>query len=365
MKVRISREHLLKGIQTTYPIIPNRSTLPILSHILLETHKDSLHLSGTDLELAISSSVPAEVIEEGAITIPAKRFTDLIKELPNTTLQINTKKNQQVNIECERGLFKIMGLPKEEFPHLPHIENQDSLIIDQGLLQAMLNLTTFAVSRDESRYILTGTLFVSKDGWLRLVATDGRRLAFVEKEAMTPTKGEHQVVVPLKTITELHRLLGEAVTLKILIKENQIAFDLGNTQLISRLIEGKFPNYEQVMPPESPQKLKVAREALLLATRRIGLWTTQDSPSIRFDIKNDHLILSKQTPEVGEAHEELQAHYNGPEFSIGFNPTYLIDVLKALPNGDVELELPGPDRPGVIRTKDHYLYIVLPMQLNP
>ncbi len=364
MKIQISREHLLKGIQTVYPVVPNRSTLPILSHILLETRKDALHLAGTDLEIGISCSVPAQVQEEGAITIPAKRFFDLVKELPNITLQISTRKNQQVSIESEKGLFKIVGLPKEEFPRLPSIENQNNLVIDQEVLQVMLSLTAFAASRDESRYVVTGLLFVVRNDGLRLVATDGHRLAMVEKEVRIPTKMEREVVVPFKAITELHRLLGEGPTLKISFKENQIAFDLGNTQLVSRLIEGKFPNYEPVIPSEAPQKLAVSREPLLLAAKRISLWTTQESPFIRFDLRLDHLILSKQTPEVGEAHEEVKASYSGPEFSVGFNPEYLIDVLKALPEGEVQFELPGPDKPGVIRTKDRYLYMVMPI-INP
>lgn len=366
MKIQISRDDLLKGIQTVHSVIPLRSTLPILSHILLETQKDSIRLVGTDLELGIACSVPAQIVEEGAITIPAKRFSDLVKELPETHLTITTRKNQQVSIEYARGLFKIMGLPKEEFPRLPNIENNPELMVmDQGVLQAMLGLTAFAVSRDESRYVLTGTLLISKDDEVVLVATDGRRLAMIERRAMSAPKGNRQAIIPFKAVEELHRLLEQNQTVKILMKENQIYFDLGNTQIFSRLIEGKFPNYEQVIPQESPQKLTASREDLLLAARRISLWTTSDSPSIRFDLKQNQLVLSKQTPEIGEAHEELQTQYSGQEFSVGFNPAYLIDVLKALPDSEVALELPGPDRPGVIRTKDHYLYIVLPMQLNP
>lgn len=346
------------------PIIPTKSTLPILSHILIEAKKDQLRLAGTDLELGISCVIPAQVQEEGAVAIPAKRFGDLVKELPNTNLTLTAKKNQQISVESERGIFKIMGLPKEEFPHLPQTEDKEILTMDQGLLQAMLSLTAFAISRDESRYVLTGILLISKGGSLRLVATDGRRLAMVERQATSTMKTEHQVIIPQKAITELHRLLSDGQPIKIAIRENQISFDLGHARLISRLIEGKFPNYEQVIPPESPQKLKIQREPFLLATKRISLWATQDSPSVRLDLKSNQLIVSKQTPEVGEAHEELQANYNGPEFSVGFNPNYLVDALKVLPEGEVEFELPGPDRPGVIRTKDHYVYIVLPMQLS-
>lgn len=364
MKVLISRDNLLKGIQTVYPAVPSRSTLPILAHLLIEAKKDTLQITATDLEFGISTQVPAEVAEEGAIAVPAKRIYDLVKELPGEGLHLGAKKNQQMTLECGKRLFRILGLAKEEFPHLPSASGGEMVVIDQGVLQSMLTLTAFSVSRDESRYVLTGTLFVTKNDWLRLVSTDGRRMAMVEREVKINGHVEQQKIVPEKVLLELTRLLGEGPTVKIAIKENQIAFDLGNTLLISRLIEGKFPNYEQVIPPQSPNKLAISREEFLMAARRISLWSTQDSPSIRLDLRPSQLLLSKQTPDVGEAHEELPAQYDGPEFSIGFNPTYLIDVLKVLPDGQVEFELPGPDRPGVIRTKDHYLYVVLPMQLN-
>ena len=364
MKLRVSRENLHKALQTVYPAVPSRSTLPILSHLLIEGKKEGVQVTGTDLELGISTMAPAEVSEEGAIAIPAKRLMDLIKELPNEMLQLTAKKNQQVSIECGRGSFKILGLAKEEFPKMPAAGGQDTLVIDQGVLQAMLSLTAFSVSKDESRYVLTGVLFINRKGWLRLVSTDGRRMAMVERQAKSAPPIDSQRIVPEKTISELLRLLGDGPTVKITMKENQISFDLDSTVVVSRLIEGKFPNYEQVIPSESPNKLTVSREELLLATRRIGLWSTQDSPSVRFDLKTDELTISKQTPEVGEAQEQLKVEYSGPEFSVGFNPSYLVDVLKVLSDGNVEFELPGPDRPGVIRTKDHYLYVVLPMQLT-
>ena len=364
MKASISRENLLRGLQTVYPAAPSKSTLPILSHILIDAKNNNLQITATDLELGISTQIPAEVAEEGAIAVPAKRIYDLIKELPGEPLHISARKNQQLTLECGRRLFRVMGLPREEFPKLPSVSGTDPITIDQGVLQAMLALTLFSVSKDESRYVLTGILFSIKNGWLRLVSTDGRRMAMVEREAKNSGQGEHHRIVPEKTLTELVRLLGDGPVLKISLKENQIAFDLGSTMIISRLIDGKFPNYEQVIPPQSPNKLMVSREELLMAARRISLWSTQDSPSIRLDLKSNQMVLSKQTPEVGEAHEELPIQYDGPEFSVGFNPAYLIDVLKVLSDGNIELEIPGPDRPGVIRTKDHYLYIVLPMQLN-
>ena len=364
MKLALARDNLLRGLQTIYPIVPIRGTLPILTHILLEAKKETIQMTATDLELGISTILPAEVAEEGAVAIPAKRFYELVKELPNETLHLSAKKNQQLSLECGKRLFKIMGLPKEEFPHLPTPNNTAGIVIDQPVLQAMLSLTTFAVSKDENRYVLTGVLFTTQNGWLRLVSTDGRRMAMVEREAKTGGEAEQQRVVPEKALGDLSRLLEENATVKITLRDNQIGFDLGNTFLVTRLIEGKFPNYEQVIPTQSPNKLIAQREEFLMAARRISLWTTPESPSIRLELKPDKLILSKQTPEVGEAQEEIQVKYRGPEFSIGFNPTYLIDVLKVLSDGHVELELPGSEKPAVIRTKDHYLYVVLPMQLT-
>ncbi len=364
MKARILRENFLKGIQTVSPIVPTRSTLPILSHLLIETKKDAIQITGTDLEIGITTTIPAEILEEGSIAIPAKRLSDLLKELPNEMLQLGSKKNQQASIECGKGVFKIMGLSKEEFPHLPHSVSHEAISIQQNLLQKMLSLVVFSVSKDESRYVLTGILFVSKKNTLRLVATDGRRMAMIDREVKSAPAGEQNRIVPEKTINELIRLLGGEEAVKISFKESQIVFDLGNTILISRLIDGKFPNYEQVIPAESPHRLRASREEFLLAVRRIGLWSTQESPSIRFDLAADKLTVSKQTPEVGEAHEQITVEYSGPEFSIGFNPNYLIDVLKVLPEEQIEIELPGPDRPGVMRTKEHYVYIVLPMQLS-
>ncbi|PIQ82477.1 MAG: DNA polymerase III subunit beta [Candidatus Omnitrophica bacterium CG11_big_fil_rev_8_21_14_0_20_64_10] len=364
MKIKVSQEQLHKGIQTISSVIPNKATLPVLSHILLEAKDGALRMAGTDLEIGISCTVPAEVTDEGATTVPAKRFGDLVKELPKGELLISTRKNNQTTIECPQGLFKVLGLPKEEFPRIYADKDKEAVSMDQGVLEAMLNLTTFAVSHDESRYVLNGLLFIVKGGDIRFVATDGRRLASIERKCKSISKGEHRAIVPLKAVSELRRLLQEGQAAEISIKESQAVFDLGNTQLITRLIEGKFPDFERVIPDESPQKLTISKDTLLSAARRISLWATQESPSIRFDLKANNLVVSKQTPEVGDAHEELKAKYSGEEFSVGFNPDYLIDVLKALPDGDVAIELPGPDRPGVIRTKDQYLYIVLPMQLN-
>ncbi len=365
MRVTLENGVLVKGIHALQNTINTRSTLPILANTLIETKNNQLQLSGTDLELGITTTIPAQIHEPGATTIPIKRFGDLIKELPQHPVTLTVKKNHITIVECGNSHFKLMGLPPEEFPKLPTLTEQNPLQLPQQTLLTMLNLTAFAMSHDETRYILNGAFMTAKKGHLRLVTTDGRRLAMMEHPIpnFSPSQ-EYQAIIPTKTIHELHRLLGADEIVKISFGNNQVKFDLGPTTIISRTIEGEFPDYEQVIPPEAPTKAKLPREALLLAIRRASLWTTQESQSIKFDLAKDKLVVSKQTPELGEAREEVDAEYRGQELSVGFNPTYLMDVLKNLPDEAIEVELPGPERPGVIRTKDHYVYIVLPMQLT-
>ena len=365
MRVTLENGVLVKGIHALQNTINTRSTLPILANTLIETKDGQLQLSGTDLELGITTTVTATVHEAGATTIPIKRFGDLIKELPQHPITITVKKNHIAVVECGTSHFKLMGLPPEEFPKLPTIQEQHPLQLSQEMLLRMLNLTAFSMSHDETRYILNGAFISAKKGRVRIVATDGRRLAVIEQavSGFAPTQ-EYHAIIPTKTVHELHRLLGNGDTVTIIFGANQIKFDLGQTTIVSRTIEGEFPNYEQVIPPEAHEKVSVSREALLLAIRRASLWTTQESQSIKLDLVKNLLIVSKQTPELGEAREEVAAEYRGPEVSVGFNPSYLMDVLKNLSDETIELELPGPERPGVVRTKDHYTYIVLPMQLT-
>ncbi|MBI4313504.1 MAG: DNA polymerase III subunit beta [Candidatus Omnitrophica bacterium] len=363
MKITLDSQILSKGIHHLQNITSSRSTLPVLSNLLIETGESQIQLTGTDLEIGITTTIPAQIHEPGSTTIPARRFGDLIKELPAQPVTITVKKNHIAVLECEKSHFKLMGLPPEEFPKLPNIPQQQPIQIPQKALSSMLDMTVFAMSHDESRYVLNGIYFAYKKGKLRLVATDGRRLAMVER-AMNHSGGDQRAIIPTKAIHELHRLLGSDETVKIIFGGNQVKFELGASTLVSRTVEGEFPNYEQVIPPEVHEKVKLSREAFLLAIRRASLWATPESQSVKLDLGKNKLVISKQTPDLGEAREEVEAEYAGQEMSVGFNPGYLMDVLKSLPEELIDVELPGPERPGVIRTKDQYVYIVLPMQLT-
>ncbi|MBI4436721.1 MAG: DNA polymerase III subunit beta [Candidatus Omnitrophica bacterium] len=364
MKIRCEKDILLKGVQTVQNIISTRTALPILSNILLETQKKKLYLAGTDLDVGITTQIDVEIEEEGAITLPAKRFGDVIKELPEEECVLSTKKNNMVTIECGKCFFRLPGLSKDDFPKFPTFENELKYLLPQETLRTMLRMTSFAMSHDETRYVLNGILFEIGERSLTLVATDGRRLAYIEKALETIWKQPYGMIVPTKTIHELNRLLQEEGEIKIVKKENQVLFDLGETSIISRLIDGEFPNYKQVIPKEGREKIRINREQFLQAARRASLLTSQESQSIKLDLLKDKVVVSKTSAEVGEAREEIEAEYKGRELTIGFNPTYIIDGLKNISEADVAFELEGPEKPGVIRTKDNYIYIVLPMQIS-
>ncbi|HPT39766.1 MAG TPA: DNA polymerase III subunit beta [Candidatus Omnitrophota bacterium] len=363
MKFKVEKNQLVNAIQTVQNIITSKSSLPILSNILIEAQTGTLKLTATDLDIGITCVIPVDIQEAGAITIPAKRFSDIVKEFPVEVVNVTSKKNNQVTIESDLCQFKIMGLVKEEFPKLPEFKDKKAIKIDQGIFKQMLALTAFAVSLDETRYVLNGILFKINKGLLTLVSTDGKRLAIAERKLAVESDVDISMIVPLKTIQELNRNLKDGGELSLVVSSNQALFDLGNIGVVSRLIEGEFPDYRQVIPPASDNKMKVVRAQLLLAVKRAALLATQDYQAVKLEIFKNKLVISKSTPDVGEFHEELTVEYQGRELVIGFNPVYLIDILKNLNEETVSLELIDSEKPGVIRING-YVYIVLPMRLN-
>jgi DNA polymerase III subunit beta len=363
MKFKVDKNVLIKGIDTIQNVISAKATLPILSNFLLDAQKNNLKLTATDLNIGISCVIPVDIQEPGLITIPARRFSSIIKELSDSEISINSKKNNIVIIETDSCQFKIIGLPAEEFPKLPEFKDKEVIGLEQAFLKQMLNRTAFAVSMDETRYILNGIMFKISQNNITLVATDGKRLAIDIKKLSKPATKEINMIIPIKTIQELQRNLQDNAPLSIIIGANQVLFDLGNTMIISRLIEGEFPDYQQVIPAQAENKIKLNREQFLLAIRRASLLSTPDYQAVKFEVFKNKLVLSKSTPDVGESREEVAMEYSGKELLIGFNPNYLIDVLKNLDAETVELEISGSEKPGVIRN-DGYIYIVLPMRLS-
>lgn len=362
MKFSAEKQILLDSIQKLQNIISPKATLPILSNMLLEAQNNTLRLTATDLDMGISCVISVDIQEQGGITIPAKRLNDIIRELPDNKISLQTKKNNSVIIETDKCQFKIIGLSPEEFPKLPEFKDKEAVKLDQAVLKEMIQLTAFAVSVDESRYILNGILFKIEKNNLLLVATDGKRLAIAERKLKQNTDKEIAIIVPIKTIHELNRNLKEG-ELSLVLNNNQALFDLGGVIVVSRLIEGEFPDYKQVIPPASENVIGAGRAELLLAVRRAALLSTPDYQALKLEVFKNKLVVSKSTPDIGESREELPVEYQGKEIVIGFNPAYLIDALKNLQEEKIRLEISDSEKPGVIRLPG-YTYIVLPMRLG-
>ncbi len=370
MKITTTKDSLIKGIQAVQNAVSTKNTLPILSHILLEVKKSEIKLVATDLEMGVAIVIEGGVEEEGAITIPARKFSEIVKELSGQNpIYISVKKGQTVHIESGKSYFKLMGLLREDFPQLPDFppptgKNNDWIRIPQKALKNMIQLTSFAMSHDETRYVLNGILFSFKDKSLKLVATDGRRLAFVDKEVGEMGNVRKDVIVPMKAVQELGRNLGEEGEAALYFKENQMQVHLGSTVITSRLIEGEYPNYEQVIPKKTKEELKINTHDFLQAARRASILTNQDSQSIKINIIKDRMIITKNTPELGEAREELEVDYKGGEVVMGFNPAFLVDVLKNVGDESVRFGFIDPEKPAVIKSGENYTYVVLPMQVT-
>lgn len=368
MKVKFTKESFLKALGTCVSVINPRNSLPILSNLLIETvGKDEVQITGTDLEIGISTRANAEITESGAITAPAKKLFDIIREIPGGEINFYVTKNNSIHISVSEGKagsqFKIMGIPKDDYPKLAKFNFENSLSLSQKLLKECLSLTAFAASHDESRYVLNGVFLIIKENILKVVATDGRRLAYSKKKIDNTNKLACEVIVPNKTVAELLKTLTEDGEVKIVLEKNQIIFNLGVTQIISRLIEGHFPDYEQVIPKEEKSIVKLGRDEFLQAVRRASLLTSQESQAIKVELMKNKLALSSRSPNLGEAREEFPIELQGEEMMIGFNPAYLMDVLKNIDTPEVLLVMNGPERPGVVKGKDGYIHVVMPMQL--
>lgn len=366
MEIKMEKGKLLKALGLVTGVSSQKAnTLPILSNILIETFSEGLvKFQATDLEVGISTTVEAEVIKEGNITVPSKKLHDIIRELPESEIEITVAKNNAVTIKSGKAYFKIMGLSKDDFPKLPEWSEESAITLEQSVVKESLTLTSFAISNDETRYVLNGVLIIIKDNRICFVATDGRRLAYFEKDLPNEKGKAIEIIVPVKAILELMKIVGWEGDVKVALTQNQVMFRAGETYIVSRIIEGNFPNYEQVIPKDKKTISQANREEILQAIRRIALLTSPDSPAIKMDFLKGKILISSKSPNLGEAKEELSADVEGGDLAIGFNPYYLIDVLKNLDIENVSFALTTPDKPGLVYGKDGYKYVVMPMQIS-
>lgn len=364
IKFTVTKEHILDGLQRVQNVVSTRTTLPILSNTLLQADAKSLSLTTTDLDVAVRCSVEADVSKQGATSLPARKLFSILKEVPAAEIEVEVDDRNAASIRCGSSFYKIMGLPAEEFPKFPKADGGKSLKIEQAVLRDMLKKTAYAVSNDETRYVLNGVYMSFKADKLTVVATDGRRLALIEHEVEIPKGGETEFILPTKAVGELQRLLADKGDLKLWVGDNQVICEIDGTTLVSKLIEGAYPNFRQVIPSEVKERIQLERELLLSALHRASILASEKSQSVKLSFAKNTLTISATTPEVGEAKETLAINYKGKELAIAFNPLYLMDPLRNLDADEVFLELSDELSPGVVKINAPFLYVLMPMRMS-
>jgi DNA polymerase-3 subunit beta len=369
MKFTISKEQMMNGLQAVQNIVSSRTTLPILSNVLLRGEEGRLELTATDLDVTVSCGVEAIVKKAGAVTIPVKKIFAIVRELSSGELELEVDEKNACKLKAGSSFYRINGLPAEEFPPLPTFSDNKKIVVPQEKLKGMLRRTSFAVSTDETRYVLNGIFMSLKNHKITMVATDGRRLALTDEEVDMGADSEAEFIVPTKAINELNRLLQAKGDVEIKFTENQASFNLKDEKgpsvvVVSKLVEGNYPNYKQVIPAETGERVALAREELLQALRRAEIMTSEKSNSVKLNFTKNNLAITANTPEVGEGRESLAINYKGKELAVAFNPGYLMDPLKALDNDEVFLELTDELSPGVVKINGPFLYVIMPMRMS-
>ncbi len=366
MKFSVAKDKLLEGLQTVQNVVGSRTTLPILSNVLIRAEGGVLRLTTNDLDVGISCDIPAQIEREGGTTLPVRRLSGIVKELPAADVMVEIDAKNVATMRCGQTLFKMNGLAEEEFPALPKLSDAKVFNLKQRDLKDGLRKTSYSISTDETRYVLNGILFSFKENKLTMVATDGRRLALVDIEIEFPRSQEVDIIVPAKCVNELQRLVTDEGELKMTVGENQVSFEVNGKLLVSKLIEGNYPNYRQVIPAEPKERVTIERGLLYDAVRRVSLLSSDKSNSVKLNFAKNNLEITANTPEVGEAHEDMAVNYKGKDLSIAFNPQFLQDPLKSLIEEEVHLELIDEMSPGVLKVGTHlgFLYVLMPMRIS-
>ncbi len=369
MNLTISKEQIINGLQAVQGVVSTRTTLPILSNVLMRAENGRLEFTATDLDVTIASAVDANVKKPGASTVPVKRLFGIVRELNNAEIDLAVDDKNICSIQSGASFYKINGLSAEEFPPLPQFKEEKKVVLPQETLKGMMKKTSFAVSTDESRYVLNGILITLKDHKMTMVATDGRRLALVDEEVDVGEESHGEFIVPAKAVNELNRLLQDKGEVEMRYTANQASFTLKDEKgslllIVTKLIEGNYPNYRQVIPAETKERVALVREEFLHALRRAEIMTSEKSNSVKLNFDKNRLEITANSPEVGEAKESLAVNYKGREMAIAFNPKYMIDPLNALSNDEVFLELIDELSPGVLKINGPFLYVVMPMRLS-
>ena len=375
MKFKINKDHFSNGLQQVLNVVATRSTMPILSNVLIEAADGHISLTTTNLDLGIRCRIKADVSSTGTITLPVRKLATIVRELPQSDVFVETSDKQQAKITSGGSNFKIMGIGSDEFPPLPTFENRKVFELSQEQIVGMLKSVSYAQSNDENRYILNGVYFNFADEQLTLVATDGRRLGLTSLATEVSEENTGCLILPAKTVAELERLMGKGEKVKIAFNDRQAAFEIaiaesGDTglvdhlYLVSKIVEGNYPNYRQVIPKETEHRVKIERELMLECVHRAALVTSDKSNSVKLKMTKNLLEISGSSSEYGESHESMAIAYDGPEVQVAFNPQFLMEPLKALTKDEVFFEFKDELSPGLFKTLDNFICVIMPLRLN-
>ncbi len=372
MKLKIKKDEMLKGLQRIQGIVDRKNTMPILSNMLLTAEKGGVEIIATDLEIGLRGSYRAEVENPGAVTVSAKKMYEIVKELPQEDVQIQVEEGSWVKIASGNSQFKLVGLPKDDYPALPDVAEEGMISIAGDMLRDMIKKTLYAVGENDARYVLNGLyihLSPAKGGLnIRMVGTDGHRLSMIDRTVDAKHK-EDSVIIPKKAMMELRRVLEEEETskteLRVGFSKNHILFKRDGLVMVSKLIDGNYPNYMQVVPGQSSKKVVMTKDLFAHAVKRVSILSKEKTSAVKLQLEKNRLLLSTNNPEVGEASEEIAVEYKGEGLAIGFNSRYLMDVLAAMDRPSIALELTDPLSPCLITEEgdEHYKCVVMPMRV--
>ncbi len=374
MRFTINRDHFTSGLQQVLNVVGTRAAMQILGNALIEAADGSVSLTTTNLDMSIRCRIKAEVTEQGSITLPVRKLAAIVSDLPSLEVQVEAT-NQQARIISGTASFRIMGMPAEEFPPRPSFADKHSFVLLQEDFSRMLRSVSYAQSTDEARYIMNGVFLSFGENKLTMAATDGRRLAVISKEMSVSDENAGSIILPAKTASEVQRLMGQGENVRIAFNERQVAFEIASSEegdgamldsiyLVSKVVEGNYPNYRQVIPRGNDQHIRINRETLLNTVRRASRVTSDKNNSVKVSVKPGILDITGSSPEIGESKVSVNVDYEGPEVTVGFNPQYLMDPLKALTRDEVLFEFKDELSPGVVRTQDGFLCVIMPLRLT-
>lgn len=364
MKFKIEKTRFIEGLKAVQNIVAGKGSLPIMQNVMLSAQGRELCLTTTDLDISISSKVECETVESGASTLPVKLLFNMIVKVPEGEVAVEIDAKEKATIRAGSVSYKIPGLPESGFPKFAKADENMQFNVSAAVLKEMFRKTAYAASQDDTRRTLKGVFISFKDSKITMVATDGRRLATVESELEFPKESEMDVVVPSKTVQELIRSLPGEGNVRITADSSKMCFSFENTNIYTKLIDDKYPDYKQVIPVDMKEKIEIDRQGLLDALDRASIMTLDEAHSTKLIFSNGKLTVCSSATDKGEAKDEVVIKYAGEKIEILFNPTYIMDCLKAIDDNEVTMEIKDSQKPAIIRCSVPFLYVLMPLRTN-